>query len=69
MDTTRRTAEDIQHVEGIVKKDPDYMAEDFPTEPNPQTAKRTIPQFQELAIYAKEWEIHKTNLTFLEVRK
>ena len=57
MDTTRKTAEDNQHVEGVAKKAQTTWRKIVPTKPNAQTITITIMHFQELNIHkrGKSW--------------
>ena len=56
MDTIRRAAEDIQHEEGVAKMVQTIWRKIVLMKPNIQTAKRTILNFQELAICTKKRE-------------
>ena len=73
MDTTRRAAEDVQHVEGVARKTQTIWRKIEHLVLLGQTAKRTSLSFQELIIYTKEMEIievkYRRNITFREKRK
>ena len=72
MDTTGRVTEEVSHAEGVTKGTQIIQKKIIPMKPNAQTAKKTIPHFQDLMTYSKQREImeikHEIH-NFFDVRK